>query len=396
MGQLYAFVAGGTGKLVTASLRTLVTVLRGVGDRAGESTEGTEGGVPREAVERFVSVLRRRREGSGRTECEEAWLVTQVIGESARTGGRAEELGGWGILEKLVEIVWEEGGQRGRKGEEQFWRTRLVGGAVGALASLSHKQEVYGSQIAASYRQPGGSEGYPMISRLLRLVKDEERSIRVGAAGCLANLYRSGAVPKRYVSEVEYTVVPVVVGLLSEEDGVKEKALGILAHLVTDSDEMQRAACEAEVVKRLGGILEERRRGGEVGGVGDRIVEAGEQWCCGGADGAGGAAGDSGADAVQGRVPEAGDQCKDCAAYSRGAVARVGGGACSGMPVHTESVAECVCAAEQPGGCGDCRAAVCAADGRGHKGEDGGVCGGVQSGAGFFADAVGDYGEGGA
>lgn len=51
-----------------------------------------------------------------------------------------------------------------------------------------------------------------------------------------------------------------------------------LAYLVTDNDEMQRAACDADVIKKLAGILHHINNSPfqeETGSTNDKIVEAG-------------------------------------------------------------------------------------------------------------------------
>lgn len=229
--QLFGFVVEGTEKLMTVSLKALVTTLRGAaGVLGGLEALGVQG-IPQEAVDRFVSILRGwRREEFWQKGYEQASLAAHIIAVCAGAGEQKNELGGWGILEILVEIVWEIGDRSKKKTEERFYSTKLLDAALQALSSLSHKQDMYGSQIAASYRQPGSNinEGYPMISKLLKLVKDVETPIRLGASGCLANMYRSGAIPKRYINELEYTVIPILVRLLDEEERVRERALAIL------------------------------------------------------------------------------------------------------------------------------------------------------------------------
>ncbi|KAI8378777.1 armadillo-type protein [Choanephora cucurbitarum] len=90
---------------------------------------------------------------------------------------------------------------------------------------------------------------------MLEFVKDKSPDIRLVAATCLTNLYRTGVFSEPF-SEITLVVLPALVKLLQDPtDDVQEKAPLVLADLIKDSEEMQKAAYDADAVSRLTDLL---------------------------------------------------------------------------------------------------------------------------------------------
>ncbi|ORY08135.1 ARM repeat-containing protein [Basidiobolus meristosporus CBS 931.73] len=72
--------------------------------------------------------------------------------------------------------------------------------------------------------------------------------------GSLINLSRSNVIPD-HQSDITLIVLPTVVKLLSEPDVSREKASFILAYLVSESEDLQKAACEADAIGKLTSLI---------------------------------------------------------------------------------------------------------------------------------------------
>lgn len=117
---------------------------------------------------------------------------------------------------------------------------------------------------------------------LIGQVRTGDAMTRLAAASVLTNLFVIGLVPKKLHSILALLVVPVLVRLLDEDDRdgsskgklefgsagvggvdlatwnkwqVEEMAPAVLARLIVDSAELQKAAFEADAIKKLAGIL---------------------------------------------------------------------------------------------------------------------------------------------
>lgn len=124
----------------------------------------------------------------------------------------------------------------------------------------------------------GGSaedEENALISWLIYLVRAESGMIRLMAARLVIVYFRLGFIKKQRVSMLSYLLVPLLVRMLDKDhvqilqleavDGeslhpssiVKEEAPAILASLVMDSAELQKAAVDAQAIKKLCQLLRE-------------------------------------------------------------------------------------------------------------------------------------------
>ncbi|EMR11215.1 hypothetical protein PNEG_00804 [Pneumocystis murina B123] len=257
--------------LITASLKALATIL------ASASIAVT---IPEPAIHHFVKILAKCcNQSSTPSEYFQASLVASIISACGKVPSQQNQLAQSGILDILIEIVSLFQDRSNQKPQQHFYRTKLLDAVLHALSSLTHNHDAHASQVAASYRSSTSNnpnDVYPMITNLLKLAKDPCISIQLGASGCLANMYRSGAIPKKYSTDLELIVIPILIRLLDESYKVKEHSLLILAYLVTDSDEMQGAACDADVIRKLANILHHvnNNPSPEMDNTNDKIIEA--------------------------------------------------------------------------------------------------------------------------
>lgn len=92
---------------------------------------------------------------------------------------------------------------------------------------------------------------------IAKCINDRIPSIRLMACTCLTNFYKTKAIGKQDI-DMATTVVPSLIKLVSEEGAIKAKAPMILgkqeanlAYLIVDSDELQKAACDADAIAKL-------------------------------------------------------------------------------------------------------------------------------------------------
>jgi hypothetical protein len=81
--------------------------------------------------------------------------------------------------------------------------------------------------------------------------------MRLLAATCLSNLHRCQAIPQERSQEILVTLLPCLVKLFSDPSlTIKEKAPLILAYLVSESEEMQKLAADADAIPKLAQLLQ--------------------------------------------------------------------------------------------------------------------------------------------
>ena len=149
--------------------------------------------------------------------------------------------------------------------------TRLLPSLLFALGALIKDDQARVTQVAAA--KPSSplvgamfEEEYPMMRILLRLTKNIHGPIKLGAVECLTYMFRAGGIVRRDVIEIHNLVVPILVRLFDDSPDVRMRAPQILGialvsktltsgHLVTDSEEMQKAACDANAIKKLSEII---------------------------------------------------------------------------------------------------------------------------------------------
>ena len=94
-----------------------------------------------------------------------------------------------------------------------------------------------------------------ILSLLIRNLREKRSSIRLISAACYANIYRTGIIPEKEQEIVQY-VIPTLIKLFQDQsETVREKAPLVFAYLVSENDELQRAASEADAVSKLSQLL---------------------------------------------------------------------------------------------------------------------------------------------
>ena len=98
---------------------------------------------------------------------------------------------------------------------------------------------------------------WPIVSLLFNLVMHSSSLLKLGSITLLSKLWRSGVLGKQCSKQLSNTVLPVLVNLLGIEGPVEERAPFVLAFLLTDNEEMQKAASNANAVQKLSSILQQ-------------------------------------------------------------------------------------------------------------------------------------------
>ena len=94
-----------------------------------------------------------------------------------------------------------------------------------------------------------------LASIMIRHLHDPRPNMRLIAATALANLFRSGAIPE-HQSDITLHVLPALVKLFVESNAViQEKSPLVLAYLVSESEDMQKAASESDAIAKLAIML---------------------------------------------------------------------------------------------------------------------------------------------
>lgn len=137
--------------------------------------------------------------------------------------------------------------------------SKLLESSLCAIAALTRTNPTLSTQLAVAGRLSQyrcTSDDGPMITTLLRLVRHQSSAVRLGSSSCLTNLFKHGSIPRRHHKEIASTVLPTLVRLF-DDAVLKSQACYVLTDLIKDSDEMQRAACDAKAIQKLSGILQE-------------------------------------------------------------------------------------------------------------------------------------------
>ncbi|KAI8074812.1 armadillo-type protein [Gongronella butleri] len=124
--------------------------------------------------------------------------------------------------------------------------------ALEALSSLGRENSTLAETIIHS---KSIDSNQLTTATMIDFVKSKSASMRLVAATCLTNLYRSGVFSEPF-NEIVLVVLPALVKLMKEDTGeVQEQAPLVLADLIKDSDEMQKAAYDADTIPQLAELL---------------------------------------------------------------------------------------------------------------------------------------------
>lgn len=89
-----------------------------------------------------------------------------------------------------------------------------------------------------------------IFQQFCKFLKDKRASMRLMACTCIANLYRCKAIDGKEL-DISIHLIPPLIKLFSESGGIKARAPLILAYLVSDSEDLQKAACESDAIAKL-------------------------------------------------------------------------------------------------------------------------------------------------
>ncbi|KAL0083405.1 armadillo-type protein [Phycomyces blakesleeanus] len=169
-----------------------------------------------------------------------AEFTAAIVAKCCDTPEQQMELASAGVLKPLINLLYSN-------------CIKAQEAALDALATLCRENTEIGKMVV------GGSltqdKQQSCIETILEFVKEKCPKMRLIAATCLTNLYRTGAFSES-TDSIVLVVLPALVKLLSEPTGdVQEKAPLVLADLIKDSEDMQKAAFEAYAIPRLVELL---------------------------------------------------------------------------------------------------------------------------------------------
>ncbi|KAG0378714.1 hypothetical protein BGX24_003000 [Mortierella sp. AD032] len=134
--------------------------------------------------------------------------------------------------------------------------------ALGALAALVKDNP----ELAQGIAQVPLEKGERPAPFILRLVRDKSPTMRLAAATCLTYLNRAGVIPE-HNSDIMLTVLPILVKMLQLTGPVQETAPQVLAHLIWESENMQKAVCDMEAIPKLASIISQMDEEDNVYGI---------------------------------------------------------------------------------------------------------------------------------
>ncbi|CAG8661632.1 5355_t:CDS:10, partial [Racocetra persica] len=118
--------------------------------------------------------------------------------------------------------------------------------ALDALAYLCRENSDFGKEIVKTKSETNESP----VKIMLNLIRDKSPTMRLISAKCLTHLCRAKAIDE-YFNDITLAVLPTLVKLLDEKGPVREEAPHVLAYLIRDNEELQKAACDSEAVPKL-------------------------------------------------------------------------------------------------------------------------------------------------
>ncbi|GBB88792.1 hypothetical protein RclHR1_01540015 [Rhizophagus clarus] len=118
--------------------------------------------------------------------------------------------------------------------------------ALDALAYLCRENPEFGKAIVETKSETSDSP----VKIMLNLIQDKSSTMRLIAAKCLTHLSRANAIGE-YSNDITLIVLPTLVKLLDEKGPVREEAPHVLAYLIRDNEELQKAACDSDAVPKL-------------------------------------------------------------------------------------------------------------------------------------------------
>ncbi|KAI9495204.1 armadillo-type protein [Zychaea mexicana] len=168
-----------------------------------------------------------------------AEFTAAVIAKCCDTQEQQMQLASAGVIPPLVNLL-------------HSGHVKAQEAALDALATLCRENSELGEIVI--HAKPIDSNQLTTAT-MLEFVRDKCPNMRLIAATCLTNLYRTGVFIEPF-TEIVLVVLPALVKLLNDPSGdVQERAPLVLADLVKDSEDMQKAAYDADAISRLAELL---------------------------------------------------------------------------------------------------------------------------------------------
>ncbi|KAI7864822.1 armadillo-type protein [Spinellus fusiger] len=175
-----------------------------------------------------------------------AEFAAAIVARCCDTQDQQMRLAAAGVISPLVKLLYSE-------------CTKVQEAALDALTTLCRENAELGRLILQGKPNEEHLISQPRMNTtsaiMLEFVKGKSPTMRLIASTCLTNMYRTGAFS---VSShpIVLTVLPTLVRLLTEPSGdVQERAPLVLADLIKDSEDMQKAAFDADAIPRLVELL---------------------------------------------------------------------------------------------------------------------------------------------
>ncbi|KAI1297410.1 hypothetical protein EDD11_007140 [Mortierella claussenii] len=187
-----------------------------------------------------------------------AELVASILARCCETPEQQMQIAGSGAISLLMRLL----ASGISKSQEA---------ALGALAALV-KDNPELARLIAHMRFEKGERPAPYI---LRLVRDKSPTMQLAAATFLAYMNRAGVIPE-HNSDIMSTVLPTLVKMLQLNGVVQETAPNVLAYLIWESENMQKAVCDMDAIPKLASIISQMDEQDNVYGIAgqkDRLKE---------------------------------------------------------------------------------------------------------------------------
>ncbi|KAF9382683.1 hypothetical protein CPB97_007018 [Podila verticillata] len=239
----------GDPKLIEASARTLNAIYASPKVSRQQLFQGNHLHVLVQLLDSYSSNIRR---GQDVVMVHTAELVASILARCCETSDQQMQIASSGAIPLLMRLL-------------ASGVSKTQEAALGALAALV-KDNSELARLIAQMRLEKGERPAPFI---LRLVRDKSPTMRLAAATCLTYLNRAGVIPDHYV-DIMQTVLPVLVKMLLLTGPVQETAPKILAYLIWESENMQKAVCEMDAIPKLAQIISVMEEGDLMYGIVDQ------------------------------------------------------------------------------------------------------------------------------
>lgn len=226
-------------KLVEASARALKSILNN--PSVPRDLIFTENHVPS-----FINLLQR---GSNHELSNLSFLSASIIARCCDTSEQQNIIVQSGAAEPLLAMLYS-GNSKAQEASMD---------AIGSLCRENKSLVQLFMEMSWNYHSPCNNTNDNMVSIMLQLLRDRKPSMRLVAATALTNIYRCDGVEKPEM--ITHNVLPCLISLFDEAShhDISEKAPLVFGYLVSENESLQKAASDADAVKKLSAILNSLR-----------------------------------------------------------------------------------------------------------------------------------------